>query len=101
MAITAKTQQKTAVKSSQPSKQNSGEAEQTILQKILGFSVEMGPNTKDILNFTNQLSVMVRAGMSLQESLESIASQIEKKKFRVIVEDLKQRDHRPRRRADA
>ena len=59
------------------------------LQKIRNFSVEFGPSQKDILNFTNQLSVMVRAGISLQDSLESIAEQQEKPKFKAIITDLK------------
>jgi len=66
-----------------------GGQQQNIVKKISEFSIERGPSRKDILNFTNQLAVMVRAGISLQESLDSIASQIEKKKFRVIVTDLK------------
>ena len=45
------------------------------LEKLQNFRVEFGPSSKDIVNFTNQLAVMVRAGISLQESLESIASQ--------------------------
>ncbi len=56
-----------------------------------GFRVEFGPSKKDILNFTNQLSVMIRAGISLQDSLESIGSQIAKEKFRVVILDLKAR----------
>jgi len=56
-----------------------------------GFRVEFGPNRKDILNFTNQLAVMIRAGISLQDSLESVGSQIEKEKFRYVVLDLKAR----------
>ena len=56
-----------------------------------GFRIEFGPSRKDILNFTNQLSVMIRAGISLQDSLESIGTQIEKEKFRTVVLDLKAR----------
>lgn len=56
-----------------------------------GFRVDFGPSRKDILNFTNQLSVMIRAGISLQDSLESIGSQIQKVKFRLVVLDLKAR----------
>ena len=56
-----------------------------------GFRVEFGPSRKDILNFTNQLAVMIRAGISLQDSLESVGSQIEKEKFRFVVLDLKSR----------
>jgi len=60
-----------------------------VLQKLHGFRVEFGPGRKDILNFTNQLAVMIRAGISLQESLESIAEQIENRKFKVVITDLK------------
>lgn len=53
--------------------------------------MEFGPSRKDILNFTNQLAVMVRAGISLQDSLESIAEQNENRKFKVVIIDLKNR----------
>ena len=63
--------------------------EQSLLEKVMTFKVETGPSRKDILTFTNQLSVMVKAGISLQESLESIGNQIEKVKFKRIILDLK------------
>jgi len=56
---------------------------------IVDFRVDFGPRKKDILNFTNQLAVMVRAGISLQDSLESIAEQQESQKFSAIITDLK------------
>jgi len=59
------------------------------LRKIQNFRVEFGPSRKSILNFTNQLAVMVRAGISLQDSLESIAEQEENQKFKVVITDLK------------
>ena len=58
---------------------------------IRNFKVEFGPSKKDILNFTNQLAVMVRAGISLQDSLESIAQQQESQKFKAVIIDLKNR----------
>ncbi len=61
------------------------------LKKIREFRFERGPSRKDILNFTNQLAVMVRAGISLQDSLESIAEQNKNQKFKLIVTDLKNR----------
>jgi type IV pilus assembly protein PilC len=60
-------------------------------QQVSQFKVEFGPNRKDILNFTNQLAVMVRAGISLQDSLESIGEQNENAKFKAIIFDLKNR----------
>ncbi|MFC1761464.1 type II secretion system F family protein [Planctomycetota bacterium] len=59
------------------------------LAKLQSFRIEFGPGRKDILNFTNQLAVMVRAGISLQESLESISNQVENLKFRRAILDLK------------
>jgi type II secretory pathway component PulF len=53
--------------------------------------IDFGPSKKDILNFTNQLAVMIRAGISLQDALESIGAQIPSPKFRAIVLDLKSR----------
>jgi len=60
-------------------------------KKPTAYQVDFGPSRKDILNFTNQLAVMVRAGISLQDALESIGSQITKPKFHAIVFDLKTR----------
>ena len=59
--------------------------------QVSQFRVEFGPSRKDILNFTNQLAVMIRAGISLQDSLESIGEQNENLKFRAIILDLKNR----------
>lgn len=63
---------------------------ESLLKKISSFSIEFGPGTKDILHFTNQLSVMVRAGISIQDALESVGQQQENKKFAAIIMDLKQ-----------
>jgi type IV pilus assembly protein PilC len=70
---------------------STGVAEEAPLRKIRNFSIEFGPSRKDILSFTNQLAVMVRAGISLQDSLESIAQENDKQKFRAIINDLKHR----------
>ncbi|MDH4239366.1 MAG: type II secretion system F family protein [Phycisphaerae bacterium] len=59
------------------------------LNKIRKFRFEFGPSKKDILNFTNQLSVMIRAGISILDALESIAEQCDNQKFKVIMLDLK------------
>jgi type IV pilus assembly protein PilC len=61
------------------------------MQKMSQFRVEFGPSRKDILNFTNQLTVMIRAGISLQDSLESIGEQVDNRKFKLVIMDLKNR----------
>jgi len=58
-------------------------------ERVKNFRVELGPGRKDILNFTNQIAVMIRAGISLQESLESIAGQMTNQKFKAVITDLK------------
>ncbi|MFZ9024895.1 MAG: type II secretion system F family protein [Anaerohalosphaeraceae bacterium] len=85
--------QDTAPKSEQRSHHAAAAISSTTTGKAAkdGFRVEFGPSRKDILNFTNQLAVMIRAGISLQDSLESVGSQIEKEKFRYVVLDLKAR----------
>ncbi|MHC4114502.1 MAG: type II secretion system F family protein [Planctomycetota bacterium] len=65
--------------------------EKSTLEKIQNFRIDLGPSTKDILHFTNQLAVMIRAGISLQDSLESISEQISNQKFKGIVINLKER----------
>jgi type II secretory pathway component PulF len=81
----------TAEKTSAPESRIPNAPKQTPLKRISGFSVELGPSRKDVLNFTNQLSVMVKAGIALPDAMESIAVQVENKKFRKIIFDLKSR----------
>ena len=66
-----------------------GGRHKSLLQKIREFRVEFGPGHKDVLNFTNQLSVMIRAGISLQDALEAIAEQNANQKFKEVITDLK------------
>jgi type IV pilus assembly protein PilC len=68
-----------------------GKRQQMSLKQISEMGFEMGPGLKDVLNFTNQLSVMVKAGISLPDALESIGLQVQKKKFRKIILDMKNR----------
>ncbi len=68
-----------------------GNQPESMAKKITELRFETGPSRKDILNFTNQLAVMIKAGISLQDSLESIGTQVKKEKFRVIIIDLKNR----------
>ena len=62
-----------------------------VLEKLQNIRFDFGPSSGDILNFTNQLAVMVRAGISLQESLESIAEQQKNPRFHATILDMKER----------
>ena len=66
------------------------EQHRTTLQKILEFKVEFGPSPKDVLNFTSQLAVMIKAGISIRPALDGIADQVENRKFRVMLQQVKQ-----------
>ena len=67
----------------------SEKSQQSLFERFRNFKVEFGPSRKDILHFTNQLAVMVRAGISLQDSLEAIAEQNDNRKFKKIILNLK------------
>ncbi|MDZ4830251.1 MAG: type II secretion system F family protein [Phycisphaerae bacterium] len=41
-----------------------------------------GPSQRDILDFTTQLAVMIRAGISIRAALEGISEQVQNTKFR-------------------
>lgn len=48
-----------------------------------------GPSKRDILNFTTQLAVMVRAGISLRAAIEGIAANTDHKPFRSTLLSIK------------
>ncbi|MFP4104993.1 MAG: type II secretion system F family protein [Phycisphaerae bacterium] len=60
-----------------------------ILAKMQSVSVEKGPGLKDVHNFTKQLAVMIKAGISIRNAIDGIADQVENKKFQKIIRQLK------------
>ncbi len=54
-----------------------------------GLNYSSGPTQKDILDFTTQLAVMIRAGISLRAAMEGIADQVANPKFRKILMSIK------------
>src|SRR5688572_8462550 len=59
--------------------------------KKSGFSLSlsMGPSAKDVQNFTSQLSVMIRAGISIRSAIEGIADQVDNPKFKEMLVQMK------------
>src|SRR5262245_5333349 len=57
------------------------------LLKSLNYA--SGPGQKDILDFTTQLAVMIRAGISIRAALDGIADQVTNVKFRKILLSIK------------
>ena len=56
---------------------------------LLNFSMSSGPGLKDVSNFTNQLAVMIKAGISIRAALDGIADQTENPKFKEILGQVK------------
>lgn len=63
-----------------------GALNRSILQSL---NYSSGPTQKDILDFTTQLAVMIRAGISLRAALDGIADQVSNPKFRKILISIK------------
>lgn len=68
---------------------NAGSAK-SLAEKLKALNYTSGPSQRDILNFTTQLAVMIRAGISIRAALEGIAEQSENPKFKHILMTIKQ-----------
>ena len=68
----------------------SDKATATLSERLKALNYQSGPTQRDVLNFTTQLAVMIRAGISIRAALEGIADQVENAKFRNIILVIKQ-----------
>lgn len=66
-----------------------GQAKITATEFLKKLNVSSGPSQKDVLNFTSQLAVMIKAGISIRSAIEAIADQIDNPRFQSIVEEIK------------
>lgn len=64
-----------------------GKANLKNLSSYLNWS--SGPTKKDILDFTTQLAVMIRAGISIRQALDGISDQTTNAKFKVVLQEIK------------
>ncbi len=64
-------------------------ASRSLIAKLKSINNTSGPSQKDILNFTTQLAVMIRAGISIRAAIEGIADQVENPKFKQILNGIK------------
>jgi type IV pilus assembly protein PilC len=60
-------------------------AQETTAKKSFNFNFSFGPGARDVQNFTSQLAVMIRAGISIRAAIEGIAEQATNPKFREIL----------------
>src|SRR6185437_15527640 len=50
----------------------------------INLALSFGPSSRDVQTFTNQLAVMIRAGISIRSAIEGIAEQVANLKFKEI-----------------
>ena len=62
-------------------------SEVSSMLKKLNYS--SGPTQKDILDFTTQLAVMIRAGISIRNALDGIADQVQNQRFKKTLLQIK------------
>src|SRR5439155_16861449 len=56
---------------------------------LFSLDVSFGPGLKDVQNFTSQLAVMIRAGISIRAAIEGISDQVENPKFKKMLVQMK------------
>src|SRR5262245_46205887 len=66
-----------------------GAADTGAVKKGLTVNISFGPGAKDVQNFTSQLAVMIRAGISIRAAIEGIADQCEHPKMKEILVQIK------------
>lgn len=59
------------------------------ISRLREIRVESAPGLKEVRAFTKQLSVMMKAGISIREAMEDIAEQAENLQFRKILRQIK------------
>jgi type IV pilus assembly protein PilC len=58
-------------------------------KSLVNLQISMGPSARDIQNFTSQLAVMIRAGISIRAAIEGISEQVENPKFKKMLAQMK------------
>jgi type IV pilus assembly protein PilC len=66
-----------------------GGGAKSFFAKLQGVNLEFGPSLKDVMSFTNQLAVMIKAGINIRNAISGIAEQVENRRFRKMIEQLK------------
>src|SRR5438093_639259 len=58
-------------------------------KQVFSLNISFGPGAKDVQNFTSQLAVMIRAGISIRAAIEGISDQVENPKFKTMLQQMK------------
>lgn len=59
------------------------------LDRMRTVSFEFGPGLRDVTAFTNQLSVMIKAGINIRNAIGGIAEGVKNNRFRAIIHQIK------------
>jgi len=59
------------------------------MDRLRSVKFESGPGPKDVMNFTNQLSVMIKAGINIRSAIEGVGEQVDNEKFKTIIAQIK------------
>ena len=62
----------------------------SFMDKLQNIRLESGPGLKDVLSFTKQLAVMIKAGIGVREAVGTIAEPVENAKFKAILMQVKE-----------
>jgi type IV pilus assembly protein PilC len=59
------------------------------VDRLRSFSIELGPGLRDVLAFTNQLAVMIKAGINIRNAISGIGDGVRNRKFQAIIYQIK------------
>ena len=59
------------------------------MARLRSVNIESGPGPKDVMNFTNQLAVMIKAGINIRSAIEGVGEQVDNQKFKAIIGEIK------------
>ena len=59
------------------------------LEALRSVKIESGPGLKDVHNFTNQLAVMIKAGINIRDAIDGVGEQVPNQKFKKIILQIK------------
>lgn len=60
-----------------------------LLMRIQNARLEPKPSTKDVMNFTKQLAVMIKAGIGICDAIEGITGQVDNSRWRKVLEKIR------------
>jgi type IV pilus assembly protein PilC len=60
-----------------------------VLHQLKNLRLDPKPGLKDLLSFTKQLAVMIKAGISIRDAVEGIGDQVENLRFKKVLEEIK------------